>query len=88
MDDDEHDYVSLESIERWWGTDIVSGAPDTALVTIRGRGPQGEPMSLTLRHDDFERVVEAVRSPWHLDMHESLTLAAKLILQHMASPPG
>ena len=47
MDEDHSDFVSFEGVETWWGDDIVSGALNTTLVTIRGREPGGAPMLLT-----------------------------------------
>lgn len=84
MDKDTSDYVELEDIETWRGEDIVTGTPDTPLVTIRGRDPRGEIVTFTLRFEDFHRIVETVQQPWHLDIDESSALAAMLILQQMA----
>jgi hypothetical protein len=85
---DTPDFIELDSIERMQGADIVSHAPNTSLVTIRGRDPRGEPMLVTLRCEDFERIVEGVQNPWQLSNEESEALAAQLILQEMAGRDG
>lgn len=88
MDDDELLYISLDGIEHWWGDDIITGEPGTALVTIRGRSPNGEPMLLTVRSADFARIALTMQEFWEVDVERASTLAAQLILQQMVPPEG
>ena len=83
MDDEESLYVSLDGIERWWGNDIVTGEPGTALVTLRGRGPKGEPMLLTVRSEDFAQIAQTMQEYWEVDVETASSLAGRLILQQM-----
>lgn len=82
------EYVTFEGMEPWWGDDIVSGERETPLVTVRGRDGDGEPMALTVRFEDFQRVVEVVQGPWPMDIEQAADLAAELILQQYAERPG
>lgn len=84
MDSNWTDVVELDCVEYVQGPGIGTAESNTDLVLISGRDAGGASMRVTVHLDDFERMVETVRTPWRLDHAEAEALAGRLILQQVA----